>query len=210
MNNFLIVCFFLLSGNSFSQYPGYELISDVTSFKKQFASSSKKIFSIKSDFIQVKNLSMLTDKITSRGKFWYQKRSKVRLEYTHPFSYLMIINNNNVLIKDNNKTTTVSVKSSKIFNQISRIMLDCVEGTAMENKDFDIKVFEDKETFLIEMTPVTKGLKEFFKNINIIVEKKNYTVDRLDMIEVSGDNTVMTFNNKETNIEISDAKFSIH
>jgi outer membrane lipoprotein-sorting protein len=85
-----------------------------------------------------------------------------------------------------------------------------VLGTALSNTDFKFKIFENEKTFLVELTPVAKKLKEYFKNINVIVDKKDYSVNKIDMIELSGDNTLINFINKELNANIPDALFAIH
>ena len=89
-------------------------------------------------------------------------------------------------------------------------MVDCVQGTMLTNPDFSTKVFENNKAFLIEMTPSARGLKEYFKNINVIVDRIEYSVIRIDMQELSGDNTIINFNNKELNVALPDALFAIH
>jgi outer membrane lipoprotein-sorting protein len=201
----LLICFV-----SEAQYSGYNLVNDISKFKDQFSSASQKTQTIKSDFIQEKNLSMLSEKITSKGKFWFKKDNLVRMEYSTPFQYLMIINKNNVYVKDGNKENKIATSSNKLFQQINKITVDCVQGTALSNTDFKFKIFENEKTFLVELSPVAKNLKEYFKNINIIVDKKDYSVSKIDMIELSGDNTVINFVNKELNANIPDALFAIH
>jgi outer membrane lipoprotein-sorting protein len=184
-------------------------MQDMTSFKKEFMSTAQNTQTIKSDFVQEKNLSMLNDKIISKGKFWFKKNNLVRIEYTQPFKYLMIMNQNNVYIKDGQKENKMSAKSNKLFQQINKITVDCIQGTALTNSDFNVRVFENNVAYLIEMSPITKGLKDFFKNINITVTKKDYAVTKIDMIEPGGDNTVISFTNREINNSIPDAIFAI-
>lgn len=191
------------------QYPGFSPVVDLATFKTSFTSAAQKTTSIKSDFLQEKNLSMLSEKIVSKGKFWFKKDNQVRMEYNTPFQYLMIINRDKVYIKDGQKQNTISTKSNKLFQQINKITVDCVQGNVMNNPDFKIRVFENKSSYLVEMTPTAKNLKEFFKTINILVEKKDYTVSSIDMNENSGDNTVIHFSNREMNSTIPDALFVI-
>jgi len=192
-----------------AQHPGYKPVADLVAFKERFAVASKQTQSIKADFVQEKNLSLLTEKITSKGKFWFKKDKLVRMEYNQPFQYLLIINNNTVLVKDGQKENKISAKSNKLFQQINRMMVDCVQGTALSNPDFAITVFENTGSCLIELLPVAKGMKDYFKNINIIVSKKDYTVNKLEMYEQSGDNTIISFINKELNAAIPDALFAV-
>ncbi len=210
MRKLLIALFFLLMGACLkAQYPGYSPVADLPKFKLEFAAASKKTSSVKSDFIQEKNLSMLSEKIVSKGKFYFKKDSRVRMEYLVPFQYLMIINKDKVFIKDGQKENKISTKSNKLFQKINTIMIDCMEGTALENTDFKTTVFENKNTALIELTPVSKGLKELFKNINITINKKDFSVTTILMQEISGDNTLIHFTNKELNVTIPDTIFYI-
>ena len=206
---FLFLAFLACGFFAGAQYPGYKLLADAANFKSQFAATSQKINTIKSDFVQEKNLSMLSEKIISKGKFWFKKDNLVRMQYTSPFEYLMIINKDKVYIKDGQKQNTISTKSNKLFQQINKITVDCVQGNVLNNSDFKIRVFESKQNYLVELTPVAKGLKDFFKTINVTIEKKDYTVASIDMTENGGDNTLIRFSNKESNANIPDTLFTI-
>ncbi len=192
-----------------AQYAGYTPVADLVKFKSAFAVAAQKTSSIKSDFTQDKNLSMLSEKITSKGNFWFKKDSRVRMEYTQPFKYLMILNKDKVYVKDGAKESKVSTKSNKMFQQINKIMIDCMQGSMLDNTDFKTRIFENKTAALVELTPVSKGMKGMFKSINVVVDKKDFSVTSIQMLELSGDNTIMRFTNKELNAVISDTLFDI-
>lgn len=205
----LIICGLLVSFGASAQYAGFKAIDDLPGFKKQFALEAKKTKSIKSNFVQDKNLSLLEEKITSEGKFYFKRENKVRIAYEKPFHYLMIMNGDDMFIKDNQKENKVNVKSNKLFQQVNKIMVDCVQGTILDNKDFTVRVFQNDKTWLLEMTPIGKSLKEFFQVIVIHADKKDYTVSSIDMHEPSGDNTVIRFTQKELNVAVQDEMFAI-
>jgi outer membrane lipoprotein-sorting protein len=205
----LFCLFWGLTINAKAQHAGYSQLTDLAKFKQQFAEVAQKTTSIKSDFTQEKNLSMLSEKITSKGKFWYKKTNMLRMEYTQPFSYLMIINKDNVFIKDGQKENKVSTRSSKVFKQINKIVIDCIQGTALSSGDFKPAVYENKGTYLVSLSPADKQLREFFKTIEITVDKKDYSVNTIEMLESSGDSTILHFTNKEINANIQDAIFAI-
>ena len=192
-----------------AQYPGYKAVADLSRFKEVFTSMAKSIQTIKSDFVQEKELSLLSEKIVSKGKFWFKKENKVRMEYQQPFQYLMVINQDNIYIKDGQKENKISSRSNKLFQQINKITVDCIQGTVLNNPEYKIIVFENNQVFLIELSPSAKALREFFKNINIFVSKKDYSVDKLELHEQSGDKTVISYVNKELNTTLPDALFTI-
>jgi len=206
----LLVAVFLYSSNVASaQYDGFKPIADLTEFKKKFAIESAKVVSISSDFTQEKTLTALTEKITSSGKFWFKRNNRVRIEYLKPFVYLMIMDGDKMLVRDNEKENKINVKSNKLFQQVNRIMIDCVQGTILDSKDFTTKVFEDDKVFLLEMTPVSKALREFFKTIVLRVDKNDYSVKSIEMNEPEGDRTIISFKNKRLNEQVADAVFAL-
>ncbi len=184
-------------------------VKDETSTRKKIAEIGKTSNSIKADFVQEKNLAMLSEKITSKGTFYFKKDNKVRLEYHQPFKYLLVINDGKILIKDDAKSTQMDMHKNKIFQEVNNIIISCVNGSAIGSTDFDVKMLENAGQLKLEMKPIAKGLKDFFSSISIFIDKKDYSVNRIEMNEVSGDNTIINFSNKELNGNIDDKLFSV-
>jgi outer membrane lipoprotein-sorting protein len=88
-------------------------------------------------------------------------------------------------------------------------MMDCIQGTVLNTPEYKVNVFENNQSFLVELTPSAKALREFFKNINIFVSRKDYSVVKLELHEQSGDKTVISYLNKEMNTNLPDALFTI-
>lgn len=199
----------ILTVSAEAQYPGFLLLKNQDAFKQAFNTATKNTSSIKCDFIQEKFLSMLSDKITSRGTFWFKRENKVRMEYTQPFPYLLILSAGKIFIRDGQKENKLSANSSKVFEQVNRILLDCVGGTILTNPDFQARIFESPGGFLIELNPVAKNLTELYQKINIFIDKKDYTAESIDMFELSGDHSSIRFFNKVLNANIPDTLFAI-
>jgi outer membrane lipoprotein-sorting protein len=194
---------------AYSHAQTFTLVKDDAAIKKKFAEVSQATTSIKSDFTQEKNLSMLSEKLISKGLFYFKQKNMVRLEYTTPFHYLLIMNNGKATIKDEAKTTQMDMHKTKIFQQVNNIIIDCVHGTALTNPNFQVTVYESPAQLKLDMVPLGKGLKDFFSNIVIFVDKHDYTVQKMQMNEPSGDNTIITFTHKEINGKISDDLFAV-
>ena len=67
----------------------------------------------------------------------------------------------------------------------------------------------DGDPEVIYLSPVAKAMKDLFTNINVVVDKKDYTILRMEMVEAGGDNTIIRFTNKQINIPVADALFAI-
>jgi outer membrane lipoprotein-sorting protein len=206
-NNPIIILLLVLSCSGFSQT--FTPVKDSEAIRKKFAEVSKLTNTIKSDFVQEKNLSMLSEKVTSKGVFYFKQKNMVRLEYTQPFKYLLIMNNGKATIKDEAKTTQMDMHRTKIFQEVNNIIIDCVQGSALSNPNFQVTVYESASQLKLDMKPISKGLKEFFGNIVIFIDKRDYSVLKMQMNELSGDNTIITFTNKEINGNIADNLFAL-
>lgn len=200
-----IVC----ATSAMAQQPGFKPVADVAAFKQQFAKASQATQSIQSDFVQEKNLSMLSDKIVSKGKFWFRKENKVRMEYMQPSYYLLVMNGKDIKTKDGQKENRVSAKGNKLFEQINKITVDCVQGNVVNNADFNTRILENGQSYLLELTPVNKSLAQYFKSIHLLVDKKDYSVSKIQMYETGGDDTSISFLHKQLNVNIPDAVFAV-
>ena len=207
MKNSLVILFIVSTVCGFAQT--YTAVKDEVSVRKQLTDVSKNTLSIKCDFVQEKTLSMLSEKLVSKGTFLFKQSNKVRLEYKHPFKYLMVMNNGKIKIQDESKTTQMDMHKNKIFQQVNNIIVGCVQGSALNNPDFQVVIFESSNQLKLDMKPVGKGLKDFFSNIVIFIDKKDYTVNKMQMNEKGGDNTIITFSNKEINGKIADDIFAV-
>lgn len=204
---FAMLLFVFSVFNVMSQPKGYVAVTNIAEFRMKMSEAAAKTNSLKSDFTQEKNLNVLDEKIISKGIFRFKKQKKVRMEYTTPFKYLFIINGEKITIRDSQKSSSFSARSNKLFTVINNIIIDCIQGTALDNKDFTSTVFENDKNYLIVLKPVKKELREYFNDISVSLDKKDLSVSKLDMMEPSGDNTVILFQNKEINATIPDAEF---
>jgi outer membrane lipoprotein-sorting protein len=191
-----------------AQYAGYKPVSDTQEVKKAFASGSAKINSLSSAFKQEKILTALDEKIVSSGDFKFKRPDKLRIEYSSPYQYLLIMNGDRIIVKDDQNVNRMNARSNKLFQQVNRIMIDCIQGTILESKDFAAKLFESDNNYLLELTPVSRGLRDFFATIVLTVGKEDYSVIKIEMNEPAGDQTIMTFLKKEINTPLADAVFT--
>jgi outer membrane lipoprotein-sorting protein len=182
--------------------------ASVEALKGHVKELAHKTQTITSDFIQEKNMAMITEKIISRGKFYFKKEKMLRWEYVDPFSYLIIIRNDQISVKDEYKVTHFNVKSNKVFLEINRIILGSLQGTLLNDEtNFTPAFLENPTSYIVTLKPLTQKLKESIAEIVIHFDRKDVTVNRVEMFEPGGDRTRINFTNKKFNQPISDEKF---
>ena len=185
----------------------YTAVKDIESLKAKITATNKNTTSIQSSFTQEKYLSVMTQKILSKGFFWFKKENAVRWEYTEPYKYIIVLANNKVQIKDEEKKSEYDMASNKSFKQINDMMIQLVQGTVFNSGMYSFQFKENAQTYFIELTPIDKKLKTYFQKINLFFDKTTFDVTQMKMIEVGGDYTTIKFSNKKLNQPIAADKF---
>jgi outer membrane lipoprotein-sorting protein len=120
----------------------------------------------------------------------------------------MVLNNNQMLVKDEQKSSNYNTRSNKMMQSINNIMLDCMRGTVYQNKEFNVQVLEGSKDYLLQLNPVTTVMKKMFLRIEVYLDKSDLNVIRLNMVEQGGDNSLMTFSNRVMNTNLNESLFA--
>jgi outer membrane lipoprotein-sorting protein len=210
LRSVIIVIFILGMFRQGQSQTAFAEMKNIASFRQSFAESTKKTQTLQADFIQEKQLSILSEKIISKGKFMFHKEKMLRWEYTEPFRYLIILNNGMMYVQDEDKKSKTDISSNKVFSEINGIILGCVQGNLFNDESkFRPAFFENSRQYLVKLKPVAKGLQSYLKEIDIYLDKNEMSVARLVMHEPSGDFTKIDFSGTKINGIIKDDKFII-
>jgi len=148
---------------------------------------ARKIKTLKADFTQVKELSFMKDQVTSEGKML----------------------GNNVRMTSGEKTNKIPVKGSKLFTEISRVMIGGVSGAGLiDSPDFTTQFMVGKSDCKIMLTPRKKEVKDLFSSIQLYVDRSDSRIRRVELIEKSGDKTIITLKNIQLNTPVDDSVFA--
>ncbi len=203
--------FFLLLFNSpaLLQAQGFAVAKDPAVLQTKMAEASKNIKTIQCDFVQEKNMSMLANKAVAKGKFYFKRDDKVRLDYQQPVKNLIVMNAGKMLIQDDKKTSQMDMHRSKMFQQLNNIIVGSINGSLFSGKEFSVAFFETATQVKVQLKPTSKMMKNFLSEIVLILDKKDFTATRIEMNEPSGDNTILSFSGKNINGPVDDTLFNI-
>jgi outer membrane lipoprotein-sorting protein len=205
----LTLLFLILSLTSKAQPEGYHPASDPGFVSRKINEVSVSTNSINSQFIQEKNMSFIEEKIISKGILIYEKPDKLRLEYTEPFTYILIMNGGKMITDNGNKKSEYDLKSNKMFSEINNLIISSVKGNILNNPDFISAIYENIENIFIQLTPLDKELSKYIKTIDLFINKKDYEVSELRINEASDDYTLIRFTQKVINENIPPASFNL-
>jgi outer membrane lipoprotein-sorting protein len=178
-----------------------------TAFGQKMQEQSKKIKTLQCSFVQEKTSTLVKEKAVAKGILLYQSSSMLRWEYTYPTPSTLILNRKNAVLLDANGKQQGNVN---LLKQLGNIIISMINGESLrQNKQFSTEVFEGENDFTVILTPLQKRLKEYYKTIELKLDKNAFLASEVVMNEKSGDRTVIFFNDKELNIEIDPNKFIV-
>lgn len=163
------------------------------------------------DFVQTKHLKMLNDDMVAQGKMYYQQSSKLRWEYTNPYTYTFVLNSDKVLLKNQQRNDVIDVKQNKMFREIARVMMSSVVGNCLfDDKTFKTTIATTNSEWIATLVPQRKDMRQMFQKIVLHFNPQRAVVSCVEMIEKNGDRTLITLKNIRTNETINAAIFAVH
>lgn len=179
--------------------------------RQRINQATSQISSMRCDFVQTKHMKMLKSKVTSRGKMYYSSPNKLRWEYTTPYQYTFMLNGQTVWMKNAKGSNKVNVTQSKMFKEITRIMMSSVLGTCVSNsRDFSVTLQGNGNEWKATMTPKKNPMKQMFKSVIVTFNMREGIVSGVRMVEKNGDTTDIVLKNVKTNVPIDAKLFSQH
>ncbi len=157
------------------------------------------------DLLQEKKLSLLKEKVVSRGRIRYKKPNYFLIEFFHPEPSQMVFDG---------KTLLLYFKEEKVAERYRVDANPMVERYLLFSKDpFQEKlaqwrIIEDRGTVLtMEILPKEK--EAVFLKTRLWVSKKDWTVVGMEMVERNGDTTLLRYSNVKINTGLTSADFQI-
>ncbi|GHT01300.1 hypothetical protein AGMMS49525_01640 [Bacteroidia bacterium] len=206
---FVVVLFFSINVNAQKLVPA-------TSEQKQLmleriTASSANMQSLICNFEQVKELSILNEKMISKGKMYYRSDNCLRWEYTSPYIYTFVLNDKKIMMQaESGKKNVIDIKSSRFFQEIVKVMMNGINGTGLKDiKSFTVNYYWSENQWRVNLIPLQKEMKKMFSTIKLTFNVNDYTVDNVEMDEPNGDTTTILLTGKQFNKTIENAKFTV-
>lgn len=172
--------------------------------------ASAQMTSMECDFTQTKHLDILNDSMVSTGKMYYMQADRLRWEYTSPYEYTFILNGNQVLLRNNGRSDVIDVNRNKMFKDIARLMMESITGTCLsDGKTFQTKAETRDGQWIATLIPIKKDMKQMWSELVLHIDPDKKMVQKVEMLEASGDRTVIELRNIQINREIDAGAFEI-
>jgi len=206
---FVAICFFCVDMNAQQFVPATPEQEKL--MLEKITDSSAKMESLVCYFEQVKELSILEEKMVSKGKMYYRNDNHLRWEYFSPYVYTFILSNKTIITQaENSKKNVIDIKSSRVFQEIVKIMMNGINGNGLKDiKSFSASYFWSENQWRVHLIPVQKEMKKMFSTIKLTFNVEDHTVDKVEMIDENGDTTTISLSGKQFNKKIENEKFIV-
>lgn len=179
-------------------------------FQERLKKEAASVSSIESDFTQEKYLDVFTEKVISKGRFYYKKENKIRMDYTSPLDYQIIINAQKLKIVSEGKTNIMNLGSNQMMNEMKGMLAACMIGDlGSMTAHYKLDYYETPSFYVVKICPVSKSVQAYINEIRISIDKKDMSVQTLRLSENAKDYTEYRFANKKYNTLTSDERFVI-
>lgn len=172
--------------------------------------ASEKMESLVCDFEQTKELSILSERMVSKGKMYYRKNGRLRWEYLSPYSYTFVLNDKKILLQTEAGKNVIDIKSNRFFQELVKIMINGVSGSGLTDvKSFTNGYYWSERKWEVILRPVRKEMRQMFSSIKLTFNVDDFTVDSVEMEERNGDKTNIRLTDKKVNGKVEDRQFDI-
>jgi len=173
-----------------------------TDFMERISGFYDQLHTLKSNFEQVKTISIMTEDLVASGVFYYQKPGLIKWEQKVPDAYYFLINENEIIRFNGHKRQKLSPSSPQavIFKDF---IMGTVDGSIFYDSRFSSTFSKVDNAIVVELVPKEKTIK---KRIGKIILHFDYTTTYLNTLvieEMDGDKTLINFFMQQINIDLN-------
>jgi outer membrane lipoprotein-sorting protein len=187
--------------------------ADMAVFLKNLGKSVSDFTSLKTDFVQEKEMAMFKEKLVMKGRIFLQKPNKVAWHVDSPVRYAVLITDKVIRQwdEDTNKVQEISLVRNPIFqNVLSQITVWFSGDYSSLLAVNDVRRIQN-DPLVLEFTPLEKNVsRKVIKTITITFREDLKYLKQIRIREVSGDETTITFLNTLLNAPLDKNAFEVH
>ena len=198
--------FILFSCQLFAQNATFST-SEAKAFKESVSTKAETIENLEADFRQLKFMKTMEKTVESDGHIWYASPGKLKWSYTSPYDYELLFKDSSLYIIEDGKTRKMNTGNSELFEKMGELVEGSFNGRILEMDELFRTDFAREGKFVkATVTPKDENLAEMFSEIRIFFNAEKY-IEKVKLIEPSGDFTEIKMSNFKTNQNIPASVF---
>lgn len=182
--------------------------TEITQFKNGVTAQAKAIKSLKTDFVQRKHMSFLSNEIETSGNMVFQAPNLLNWKYTKPYQYSIVFKQGKIDINDQGNKSSFDASGNKMFEKINKLIVGSVSGNMFDDNEFSISYYKNKTHYVAKFVPKSSDLKKVIAEIELYFPIQKLVVSEVKLNEYSGDYTQIIFKNQQLNAKVSPSDFT--
>ncbi|MDR1981282.1 MAG: outer membrane lipoprotein carrier protein LolA [Tannerellaceae bacterium] len=202
---FLPLLVFLLTATGLDAQQEASPLSPLAAFQERLKKEAASMTSIESDFVQEKYMDVFQEKILSKGRFYYVQGDRIRMEYTEPVPYLIVINGGKLKVVSEGKSTVVDLHANRMMQEMKMMVSACMTGDLNRlSGAYQWEYSETPSLYVVVIRPLSKSIQAYIHEMTVSLDKRDLSVKTLRLSETAKDYTEYRFTNKKNNTLASD------
>ena len=166
--------------------------------KADILAFSARIASIESDFVQVKESSLLAAPAVSSGHMTYRRPGYLVWDYREPLPFTFIADGDRVTLRRAGQDETPGGNQGRMLKEMMHVIIGHIDGSILSDEKLFKATYEQTGSGLVvTLLPQKKDIRKMWSKFVLFYEPDSMHVDKFEMHEPSGDLTTITFSNTQ-------------
>jgi outer membrane lipoprotein-sorting protein len=206
----LFTCFLCLFASS-TLTAGDEA-ADITEMLRRLGENVSAFKSLKTNFVQEKDLAIFQNKIIMKGRIYLQKPNRMAWHVDEPVKYSVVITDKSIRQwdEDTNRVQEIGLSGNPVFQNVLNQLTVWFSGDYFSLlKDYNVRILK-KSPLSFEFTPKENNVAgKIIKSITIGLREDERYLQQIKILEISGDSTTIFFKDTIFNAPINDPDFEV-
>ena len=186
--------------------------SDITDLLRKLGQKVSDFKTLKTDFVQEKNLAVFQNKIVLKGRIYLQKPNRIAWHVDKPVKYSVLITDKVIRQwdEDTNQVQELPLSKNPVFKVVLGQLTTWFSGNYISLlDDYSLQV-KNQSPFIFEFIPKeTNFAKKIIRSITVTFRDDARYLKQIKILEISGDSTIITFDNTVLNPPLEDHFFQV-
>ena len=186
--------------------------ADIQRLLRYLGERASGIQSIRTDFVQEKNLAIFRNKIILRGGIYLQKPDRLAWKVDSPTKYAVVFSDKSIRQWDEetDEIHDIPLSGNTVFQNIIAQLTVWFSGKYISLLDeYDARIL-NRNPYVLEFHPKDSSItSRVIKSITVSLREDERYLKRIEFREVSGDSTVIMLKNTVLNAPLDDSDFEV-
>jgi outer membrane lipoprotein-sorting protein len=202
----------VLAGTGITAEAAQKQPADMAGFLAALGKKVSNFTTLKTEFVQEKEMAMFKEKLVMKGRIYLQKPSRVAWHVDSPVRYSVLITDKVIRQwdEDTNKVQEVSLAKNPIFQNVLNQLTVWFSGDYSSLLAVNDIRQTQAEPLVLEFKPLEKNVsRKVIKSITITFREDQKYLKQIRIREVNGDVTTITFVNTLLDAPLDSTSFEV-